>query len=248
MIISIFFCFDEYLIIIKKTNISIFQKLQSITSFSYCFFYWVPDLQKQTSILKKYSFLQCEDYFNEEINEFIPNFQICYIYEKSISQFWKIISKCIAGYLIKKAYIFCYNKRYNIYASLDNEYIKKGIFKEDDFVTLRLVDASEISSIYLGYHIESCKLVSIKKLNSFRKNNLIVQKREINNYKRISYPFLPKYYGIIENDDDIDHVSIVIEFIYGQNLQDISKMLLELYIVMEFIVKEICKKLFIIFH
>ena len=78
---------------------------------------------------------------------------------------------------------------------------------------MRTIGNSFSSDVQLFYHIESEKIFAVK---TFVFDIQKLEEREINNYESISYPFIPKFYGIIQRYNQ--HRSLVMEFINGQTL------------------------------
>ena len=69
------------------------------------------------------------------------------------------------------------------------------------------------------YHIESEKLFVVKQRNYFNPEIPKLKERELNNHRKLSHPFIPKFYGVLKRDN-----SLVLEFINGQTLLDIKQL------------------------
>ena len=199
-------CFESHLIIIDRSQQYIIKTLLSRNNED--MLYFVPKSNSRQN-----------SFFEEEIGSFTNFLQIYDNGLKTINYFWRIIVPCLSAYLIKKSYVKTYKDRVKNYNTKTIE-IKK--FEEDEFIPLRTVGASNSSTVYLKYHIESEELFSIK---SFHQKNDKLIIREMINYKNLNYPFLSKIYGEIntKNED-----SLVIEFINGQTLRDFHKKKLNL--------------------
>ena len=210
-------CFEKHLLIIQKSNITILNKLFLFVNLP--FVSGVPNDQNDSKFINKYPKNIQKNYriFRNEILSFIGKFQICYTYEKKIKQFWNIINKCIAGFLIKKSYIPTMNRGINFNHS--NVIPQSKNFQEDEFIELRMINLSQTSNVALYYHIETGTLASVKKINSVTDINC--QKREIKNLEIINYSFLPKFYGTINKENQI---YIVEEFINGSGLEHIKEL------------------------
>ena len=68
----------------------------------------------------------------EEINIFIPYFNLCRIYKTTIIKIWKIIQRCISGYLIQKAYSKSLrNEDESFIPNIERPLYNNKVFKED---------------------------------------------------------------------------------------------------------------------
>lgn len=70
------------------------------------------------------------------------------------------------------------------------------------------------------YHIEKEELFVMLKAKNDNDTKLV--ERQINNYRRINLPHIPKYYGTIVGEN-----CLIIDFINGQTLDNIAKMHLD---------------------
>ena len=179
----------------------------------------------QDDQIKSYNDFEEEiDYFKNNIKEIILKQSLTKVQEEK-----EYIKSCISGYLIQEAYAktnrnqkFIYNqikeKGLNIKPSEKNNFEIEE-FDKDEFINLNLIGSGSSSKVYLSYHIKKRKLFVIK---VFKENNdddyskLI--EREIENYQKIDFPLLPKFYGKIKNTN-----SFVIQFIDGETLLDIEE-------------------------
>lgn len=177
----IIICFEYHLIIIDKSQQFIIKTLLSRNNEDKLYF--VPKTNS-----KQISF------FEQEIDSFTNYLKIKVKGSKFIFDFWNAIVPCLSAYLIKKSYNKTYEDRIYKYKSKIKETKK---FVEDEFITLRTINASNTSTVYLKYHIRSEKLFSIK---SFYKENCKLLKREMANYKNLNYPFISKIYGSINEE------------------------------------------------
>ncbi|KAK8843659.1 hypothetical protein M9Y10_024722 [Tritrichomonas musculus] len=90
--------------------------------------------------------------------------------------------------------------------------------KDEDYVELRDIGIGSSFVCSLIYHILQGKLFVIKKPNGDTSEHKKLIKRERDNYQKFIHPFLPTFYGTIE-----DKNCIVIEFIKGQALNHINQ-------------------------
>ena len=56
-----------------------------------------------------------------------------------INQFWKLISSCIIGYLIKKSYFQIDYDRFKSFIKDKNNFSPNDYINEDDYVELRVI-------------------------------------------------------------------------------------------------------------
>lgn len=121
--------------------------------------------------------------------------------------------------MIQKGYLDLTTDRVNQYiVDYENQYAPR-LFKESEFVALRVVGASNLFTCFLIYYINDEKLLVIKKSNGNDSQCEYLMEREYMNYINYSHPFMPKFYGIGEEGN-----YIVIEFIYGTTLKNINKL------------------------
>ena len=149
---------------------------------------------------------------------------------KNIVDFWRLIQKGISGILIKKSYQNTHYNRIDCFLSNQKEYISNSIDRNIDNKSIELdsLDLTTLSSVFLVYDIEK-KMLIAKKSVCFDKTNKKLCLKERENYICMSenksviqnYPFIPKYYGSIE--DEINH-SLYIEFIDGNTLINIHEL------------------------
>ncbi|KAK8834442.1 hypothetical protein M9Y10_031474 [Tritrichomonas musculus] len=153
--------------------------------------------------------------FKKEINDFKKKFVYNRIYSQ---QAWKITNSCILGYLIKKSYLKLNQNRIEKFNSDRDDQKEPEIFEKEEFVELRTVGNGSFALCKLAYHIKRQELFVVKKPNTIYAENDKLLKREIENYKKIKHPFLPRFYGTVKDKD-----YLVIEFINGSTLKEISQ-------------------------
>lgn len=128
-----------------------------------------------------------------------------------ITQFFR----CISGYLIKSSYIKNNEEckfRFTIYNRKQQE----------EFICLRNIYSNRSKLITLSYYIAEGELVVIKGESIEDKKSNI--DREIENYRNLNHPLIPRYYGTIQEGSS---KSIVIEFINGHTLTNIKEFKLQ---------------------
>ena len=134
---------------------------------------------------------------------------------KTFKKIWQLISPCITGYLIKKAYEKTKKDRF-LNQNQDSE--KITIYKKD-FVVLRNLGFGSFFNVDLIYHLERCELMAIKTQHILDDNIDKLQNRERENYMKLKHPLLPKFYNSPKGEN-----YLVMEFINGQTLDNIDKL------------------------
>ncbi|KAK8843603.1 hypothetical protein M9Y10_024662 [Tritrichomonas musculus] len=153
------------------------------------------------------------DKLEEEIYNFMQNFNLCRIYKTIIIKIWKIIQRCVSGYLIRKAYSKSLrNEDESFIPDIERPLYNNKVFKEDEFVILSTIGLSNTCAIRLAYYIGNERLYCIKSANSEEEQKLL--DREITNYQKLYNPLICYFYGTISNN----RKSLVIEFIDGKSL------------------------------
>lgn len=217
-----YFCivFNKTLIIIIQSLMHLIEPLFSIKQNS---IYYFP---KMKVVFDKYfktasNKIEIEPIFKDEILSFCNYFIITSKSDQLIPQINKMISSCIAGFLIRQSYLKLSQYKINLISS---EYIfnfpvksqdSLPKIKDSDFIILRTIFSGKLSKIDLIYDIQNCKLFALK-MPLFSENTKLIE-REYNNYLNISYPLLTKLHGKIDNKD-----YLVIQYIDGKILESIS--------------------------
>lgn len=154
---------------------------------------------------------------DENFKEEITNLKQAFTLQEGtslIKRIWPFITPCSSSYLIKKSYFQLNKERIQNYIQNIEKPPEKMTMKDEDYVELR--DIGIGSSLI--YHILQGKLFVIKKPNGDTSEHKKLIKRERDNYQKFIHPFLPTFYGTIE-----DKNCIVIEFIKGQALNHINQ-------------------------
>ncbi|KAK8850202.1 hypothetical protein M9Y10_018326 [Tritrichomonas musculus] len=207
--------FEKTVIFINALNANLFQTLLSNNPNATIFFLSdirsnfeqfinVPNDQHEIDE----TFLTEIDNFNEKLGIYIKN-----IAPEPIIEVWEIIRSCISGYLIKKSYSKLNNKH-----DFSEKKTNIKVFKIKDFIELRTIGFGSTFLATLVYHIENEEIFVIKKIYGNNPENEKLLQREIENYKCLNYPLIPKFYGIIEGQNNP-----VIEFIKGKTLSKINQ-------------------------
>ncbi|KAK8881484.1 hypothetical protein M9Y10_004220 [Tritrichomonas musculus] len=135
-----------------------------------------------------------------------------------ITQFFRYIS----GYLIKSCYIKnneeC-KSRFTIYNRKQQE---EKTYSKDEFICFRNIYSNRSKLITLSYYIAEEELVVIKGESIEDKKSNI--DREIENYRNLNHPLIPRYYWTIQEGPS---KSIVIEFINVHTLTNIKEFKLQ---------------------
>ena len=205
--------FERTIIYIKQTSINfLYSLLSNKKNLKICFLSNSKELFED-HIQIQYEEIICDETFKYEISNFIERLLI-----RQLNSLFRLIFSCIAGYLIKTSYIKNSENRLHRFEAINGKQPQEKSFSKDEFIFLRDILSTPSALIQLYYYIEEEVLVVIKKSNQ-RDNKLI--EREINNYRNMNHPFVPRFYGTIQ---DGSNKSLVIEYINGQPLSQISKM------------------------
>lgn len=207
--------FSETIIIIKKSLLNQLKNLfSSHTNLNICFSSKSIALNLKNYIDISYNESYYDDFFIEEIDSLKDHIAI----KNSSDSDFQInteIKSCISGYLIKESYAQTYENELDI--NDQNVSRSNKIFKENDYIELRLLGIGSIFKTYLIYLIPHKKLCVIKKPNIITTETEKLMKREYNNYLKLKCQFLPKFYGIVQNTN-----YLIIEFINGKDLDNIK--------------------------
>lgn len=156
--------------------------------------------------------IEIDNSYNEEILLLQQKFSIKS--DKEISEIWSHVRFCIASYLILKSYLKTHKNR------LLNQNYERIMIRKKDFVILRILGISSVFDVSLIYHLERGELMAIKQPHVLDDDELPkLKKRERENIKNLSHPFIPKYYETPEEEN-----FIAMEFINGHTLKYIDKL------------------------
>ena len=183
--------FERTIIYIKQTSINFLQSLLSNNkNLKICF---LSNSKKlfEDHIQIQYEEIICDETFKDEISNFINRLLI-----GQRNALFRLIFSCIAGYLIKSGYIKNNEDRLHRFEVRNGKQPQEKSFSKDKFIFLRDILSTPSALIQLYYYIEKEVLVVIKTSNQ-RDNKLI--EREINNYRNMNHPFVPRFYGTIQD-------------------------------------------------
>ncbi|KAK8871784.1 hypothetical protein M9Y10_007525 [Tritrichomonas musculus] len=210
----LFVGFEKTLIILDQSTTStsflhdIFSNNKKI---SVCFYSNTKKYVNQILKIKNHE-IESDLIFEEEIQSFGTKCSL--IPELGLIKTYSVISPCTIGYLIKKSYLQLKKNRMKQFINdIENNYSPETI-SEDEYV-----GNGSSFFCYLIYHIKREKLFVIKIPNSNNSEYKKLFEREIENYKKIRHPLLPKFYGRVK-----DKGYVVIEFINGITLKNINKL------------------------
>ncbi|KAK8896631.1 hypothetical protein M9Y10_014543 [Tritrichomonas musculus] len=215
---SFVICFNETLILIDQTKSDILSKIFGSNIKEHKIFF-LKDSWKDFSKLFELQINEntYDPLFEYEIENFVREFKITS--SNNLHNTWDIIKSCLAGYFIKKSY--WKNNEDRIYSFLtknDSFYpTEEKSFYRKEFISLRPLGFGSFANVQLFYHIETESLYAVKIQNTSDSlsNFDVLNKREIENYRKFQYPLLPRFYGTIE---EYGQKSLVIEYIHGKTL------------------------------
>lgn len=183
---------------------------------------------KQYESLNKHSekynlneILTSKNNFHEEIENFSKEFVSCNFNSKYKSKnksniqmktLWSEIIYCICGFLIQTALINTKNDQNNN-SNLDFNEMKLEISKKDEcYAILRILGNGSDGYVYLIYFFRKDEIFALK---SPCIEEVALTKRERDNYLKLNYPFMPKYYGHIQVNREYH---LMHEYINGKTL------------------------------
>ena len=212
-------CFSNILLIVQQSD---FSKLSyfftsNINQTIFCLSNNIHDDIKSVFFQKNLKTSSSDlTYVNELIFDFSQNFNINNLRAK---RFFKIIEKCLFAYLIQKGFINSNIDRIQNYSKL---FEQEKPFTTDYFIRkcmpIKWLSTTNLSQVYLYYNIEQYKFFILKTVLN---NTSYLHSREKNAYSEICNPFIPKFFGEI---NESDHYKIVIEFIKGKTLKNLDQL------------------------
>ena len=195
--------------------------------------YYFPNAEKMFSLIRWIN--------NSKIKIIRGYSKIHHYYSKELEKsFVDKIFSCVQLYLIEQYHNKPSIKRIEKFIIENNKLSFEIDFKFDSFVQLDTIGngSSFICETIYSFEREEVYLVKKVKYNGTYYKNLM--SREYQNYLEISHPFIPKFYGRVEETN-----SLVIEYIKGKPLceirelgltfQDKLKIVFELMIVIEYL-------------
>mgnify|MGYP001029950258 FL=1 len=150
-----------------------------------------------------------DDIFMYEINNFCEKFGI---FNSNLQMFWRLIYRCISGFLIKKSYK---NHQIKNHKNSNKKFLEgqEKIESIDRFIILREIGRGSLASVDLVYYIKREELFALK----IPYSSLESIERERQNYLNIEYPFIVKYFGYIESSG---RKCLLFEFVDGKTLDE----------------------------
>lgn len=168
----------------------------------------------------KYSIIEDDQDIQEEINAFNKNISLINILNgKQIkSEIWRKVCPYISTYFIKQSYLKLNKDRISSFLTNQCQQKTQKILSEDEYFVLKEdIDKGTVFSISIVYWIENEELLALKKPYSNDDVSRLFT-REVENYKRLNHPFIPKFYGSIQNKK-----ILFIELIKGKTLLKTGK-------------------------
>ncbi|KAK8894562.1 hypothetical protein M9Y10_022997 [Tritrichomonas musculus] len=223
--------FEKTIILLEESSLSFLQKLLSshptlpiclLTNKDDCF---SKSIKNPEIIIN--------EFIKDEIDALSESFYLSNV-TKTMRIIWQYIVPCISTYLLKKSYSESSNYRISNYLLNIEKPIETNVIKKDQYADLGNIGNGSSFTCKLIYHILHGKLYVIKNPFGVSSESPKLIKREKENYLRFRHPLLPAFIGTVEETD-----CIVIEYIYGQTLDNIKQMQLTPYDVFH-IICEIC--------
>ena len=158
--------------------------------------------------------IQLEKIFfsEDQVDNFLISLQ--YNIDSNTNTIMKYGQKLIAAYLLQKSYIESQIDRMNKIFELSNRELKEAPLYTKDYIILYKLGKGSGGLVDLAYNLKTEKLYAIK--NQLNEDGYLI-KREIENYKKICHPFIPRFYGIVQSPK----LSFVIDYINGFSIDQI---------------------------
>ena len=210
--------FEKTIIIIKQCLLQLLNQLfMSHSCLQICFLSNTKDIFDKFNDNKiKYTEIQMHENFSYELTN-ITQSLFMRIINSSFVQIFNVMQTCILAYLLKKSYIKLNRDRIKTFC-VDNKNstdIKR--IGKNNFFHLRQIDNTLQFEVELVYYIEKEELLIVKKSIGLSSEIPKLIKREIENYSKIKFPFIPNFYGIIKETGQQ-----LIEYINGYTLMNIK--------------------------
>ncbi|KAK8892400.1 hypothetical protein M9Y10_029626 [Tritrichomonas musculus] len=209
---NLILCFEKSLIVLDGSSILYLNDILSANArMSICYLSNSKEIIQEKFNVKN-SEIKNDSNFIEEIQNLSLGLTLI-TQIRIMKQIWSFISPCILNYLLIKSYIGCKKYRIqNFIYDLEND-SKLETINQNEYIELRIIGKGSISQSVLIYHIKRGELYALKKAYSkdFEIPKLV--QREVSNYKKIKHPFLPKFYGTVQ-----DKGYIITEYIKGETL------------------------------
>ena len=214
--------FKRTIIVIKQMSITFISDLFSNNSnLIICFLSNAKQIFDQYYKIK-YNLLEYDSIFGNDIFNFNMRVEIINLLHTPITrqflQIWKSILSCISGYLIKQSYSKLNHNRFQDFYQKEKYKSALNNLSDEDYIILRTIGNGSTFNAFLIYEIEMEEIFVLKNPNQYNNEIPKLFEREKNNYKVISHPLLPKYYGSID-----EKKSLIIEYINGHTLLSIEK-------------------------
>ncbi|KAK8867178.1 hypothetical protein M9Y10_010154 [Tritrichomonas musculus] len=196
--------------------------------------YYFPNAEKMFSLIRWIN--------NSKIKIIRGYSKIHHYYSKELEKsFVDKIFSCVQLYLIEQYHNKPSIKRIEKFIIENNKLSFEIDFKFDSFVQLDTIGNGSSFICETIYSFEREEVYLVKKVNNPNIDDFPnLMSREYQNYLEISHPFIPKFYGRVEETN-----SLVIEYIKGKQLckirelgltfQDKLKIVFELMIVIEYL-------------
>lgn len=211
---------DNNFIIIFKNSIFIIQQ-KSILFLRNLFLcndqiIWHFDKKSKSSFSQNFKNNFKESNMNIDFSEETKSLFECICQKNHKSIMAQNIFKNILSHISKYLIIISYSKCFFNRSKIDDFHYKPIEIKEEDFVSLKTIGTGSICDVYLIYYIKEQKLYVNKKIKN--QSDKYLMDREYNNYLKVNHPLIPKLIGTVHYL--FQEYSIVIEYIYGQTLDN----------------------------
>lgn len=200
-------CFKKTLLVFNLTSsLSLLNQLFTFSNSPICI---IPDSKDIFNTYVKFKIqnpiIEYDKYplFFAAIEKFCDKILIKSKLEQQNLQILESIKPCISGYLIQESYEKL-NQNQNTktnFSKENNKSFEIKVWNKKEYIELGTYGSGSSFCIELIYHIERRELFGIKKPYWF--NDIEIEKltnREIQNYKNLKHPLLPKLYGYANDE------------------------------------------------
>ena len=216
-------CFDYNLVLIAENDKEYLKSFLNNDSEIYCF---TEDITQKPPDFK-ISYINKDIIFTNEIKKFdkefcievsqdLPKINEQIKVSQDLPKINEQIKRTIYAFLIKKAYS---NSKFDVIChcrEIFSQKVTEMLVKKDEFIVIRQLGhkTSDVELIYLIKHEKLCAM------KIFIDNNNDLYENELNIYREISHPLIPRLLGTVEG---YGYPCIIIDFLDGITLQKINK-------------------------
>lgn len=193
--------FRKTVIIIKPSLLSLIKPL--FISNQEIKIYFLPKVKDtfEQYIYTNHHKFECNQDFLNEMDSFNKEIHIEQNSDPIINNIKNVISSCITGYIIREGYDKINQKQTILFSSHEIKNTKFERITKEDYISLRFLGKGSTAEVELIYIIKKEELFALILTDSTDQKVSKLFERQYHNYLNIDYPFIPKFYGKIENEN-----------------------------------------------